>query len=74
MLGGENQGGKLCSLVYGKITAGHIDRIEKKPLFHFMRGSTAFSIGTAGCNFHCIFCQNFDMFQYPRERQAEILS
>ena len=49
----ENQDGKLYSLVYGKIIAEHIDPIEKKPLFNFLPGSRAFSIGTVGCNFHC---------------------
>jgi hypothetical protein len=42
----ENRGGKLYSLVYGKIVAEHIDPIEKKPLFNFLQGSRAFSIGT----------------------------
>jgi pyruvate formate lyase activating enzyme len=45
-----------------------IDPIEKKPLFHFHPGSTAFSIATAGCNFRCTFCQNADISQMPRER------
>jgi len=43
-----NRGGKLFSLVYGKIIAEHIDSIEKKPLFNFLPGSRAFSIGTVG--------------------------
>jgi len=68
----HNQGGILYSLVYGKVIAEHIDPIEKKPLFHFLPGSRAFSIGTVGCNFHCRFCQNFDISQYPREHQGEI--
>lgn len=63
----ENRGGKLHSLVYGKILAEHIDPIEKKPLFHFLPGSRAFSIGTVGCNFHCKHCQNSDISQYPHE-------
>ena len=69
----ENLGGKLYSLVYGKIIAEHIDPIEKKPLFNFLPGSTAFSIGTVGCNFHCKHCQNFDISQYPREHGREIV-
>ena len=48
----ENRGGRLYSLVYGRIIAEHIDPIEKKPLFNFLPGSRAFSIGTVGCNFH----------------------
>jgi pyruvate formate lyase activating enzyme len=69
----ENQGGKLYNLVYGKIVAEHIDPIEKKPLFNFLPGSRAFSIGTVGCNFHCKHCQNFDISQYPHEHGGEII-
>ena len=69
----ENRGGKLYSLVYGKIIAEHIDPIEKKPLFNFLPGSKAFSIGTVGCNFHCKHCQNFDISQYPHEHGGEIV-
>jgi len=54
----QNLGGKLYSLVYGKIVAEHIDPIEKKPLFNFLPGSRAYSIGTVGCNFRCRHCQN----------------
>lgn len=38
-----------------------VDPIEKKPLFHFLPGSSVFSIGTAGCNLGCLFCQNWDI-------------
>ncbi len=69
----ENRDGKLYSLVYGKIIAEHIDPIEKKPLFNFLPGSKAFSIGTVGCNFHCKHCQNFDISQYPQEHRGEII-
>jgi pyruvate formate lyase activating enzyme len=66
----ENREGKLYSLVYGKIIAEHIDPIEKKPLFHFLPGSTAYSIGTVGCNFHCLHCQNADISQYSRGQRV----
>ena len=69
----ENRGGKLYSLVYGKIIAEHIDPIEKKPLFNFLPGSRAFSIGTVGCNFHCKHCQNSDISQYPHEHGGVII-
>ncbi len=69
----ENQGGKLYSLVYGKIVAEHIDPVEKKPLFNFLPGSRAFSIGTVGCNFQCKHCQNFDISQYPQQHNGEII-
>jgi pyruvate formate lyase activating enzyme len=59
----KNTGGKLFLLVYGKVVAEHVDSIEKKPLYHFLPGSAAYSIGTIGCNFRCGFCQNFDISQ-----------
>jgi len=68
-----NRGGTLYSLVNGKIIAEHIDPIEKKPLFNFLPGSKAFSIGTVGCNFHCKHCQNFDISKYPHEHKGEII-
>lgn len=64
----ENRGGTLYSLVYGKAISAAVDPIEKKPLYHFYPGSTAFSIATVGCNFRCVFCQNADISQAPRER------
>jgi pyruvate formate lyase activating enzyme len=66
----ENRAGQLWSLVYGKLIAQHIDPIEKKPLFHFYPGSRSYSIATAGCNFRCLFCQNADISQGPRELGA----
>lgn len=59
----ENQDGKLYSLVYGKPCAVEVDPVEKKPQYHFLPGSTALSIGTAGCNLACAFCQNWHMSQ-----------
>jgi len=69
----ENRGGRLYSLVYGRIIAEHIDPIEKKPLFNFLPGSRAFSLGTVGCNFRCKHCQNFDISQYPQEHAGDII-
>lgn len=63
----ENRNGILESLVYGKVIAENIDPVEKKPLFHVYPGSKSFSIATVGCNFRCIFCQNHDISQMPRE-------
>jgi pyruvate formate lyase activating enzyme len=59
----ENREGILYSLVYGKIVAKHIDPIEKKPLFNFLPKTETYSISTVGCNFRCLFCQNFDISQ-----------
>lgn len=63
----ETRDGKLYSLVYANPTAIHIDPIEKKPLFHFLPATTAFSIATAGCNFRCKFCQNWEISQFKPE-------
>lgn len=65
----ENCSGKLQSLVYGKIIAGHCDPIEKKPLFHFLPGTRSYSIATVGCNFRCVFCQNADISQMPTDQK-----
>jgi len=58
----------LYTLVYERTIAQHVDPIEKKPLFHFQPGSRTFSIATAGCNFRCAFCQNWEISQLPREQ------
>lgn len=57
----ENRGGVLYTRVYGQVIAGNVDPIEKKPLFHFAPGSFSMSIATPGCNFHCVFCQNWSI-------------
>ena len=67
----ENREGILYTLVYELPCATHIDPIEKKPLFHFFPGSKAFSIATAGCNFHCLHCQNHDISQVS-EKQCSV--
>jgi len=68
----ENRDGTLVSLVYGRVIANHVDPIEKKPLFHFLPGTLAYSIATVGCNFQCGFCQNWQISQWPRGRAGEM--
>jgi len=63
----KNISNNLYSLVYGKPVAMNIDPIEKKPLYHFLPGTSSFSIGTFGCNMQCKFCQNWDMSQRDME-------
>jgi pyruvate formate lyase activating enzyme len=63
----KNIGGRLFSLVYAKVVAEHVDPIEKKPLFHFLPGTLAYSISTVGCNFKCLHCQNFDISQWAED-------
>ena len=55
--------GRLYLLVYGRVMAGHIDPIEKKPVVHFRPGSKVFSIATSGCSWACAYCQNSDISQ-----------
>ena len=62
----ENRDGTLYSTVYGSVVAAALDPIEKKPLFHVAPGSTAWSVATPGCPFHCAFCQNWEIAQGPR--------
>jgi pyruvate formate lyase activating enzyme len=58
-----NRGGKGEIPYYGYITALALDPIEKKPLYHFRPGSQILSLGFAGCNLHCPFCQNWHISQ-----------
>src|SRR5512147_2301628 len=59
----ENRDGSYYSLVYGNPCAVHLDAIEKKALFHVLPGTTSLSLATVGCNFHCKFCQNWEISQ-----------
>ena len=70
----ENRNGTLYTLVYGKVAASHVDPIEKKPFFHVLPGTAAFSIATVGCNIECKFCQNWQLSQAsPGERQEQFM-
>jgi len=58
-----NKGGILYSEVYNKTTGISLDPIEKKPLYHYHPGEKILSLGAKGCNFHCLFCQNWHISQ-----------
>jgi len=62
-----NDSGALKTLVLNRLVSAWPDAIEKKPLFHVLPGSRAFSIATAGCNFRCNYCQNWQISQAPRQ-------
>jgi pyruvate formate lyase activating enzyme len=63
-----NHGGTVYSIAYGNPCAVHIDPIEKKPFFHVLPSTRAFSIAAAGCNLRCLNCQNWEISQVsPRE-------
>ena len=61
-----NQKGILYTLVYDKVVSRSVEPVEKKPLYHFHPGSTAYSIATVGCNLRCAFCQNWQISQWPK--------
>jgi len=63
----KNVGGQIQALTYHRVAATHSDPIEKKPLYHFLPGSTSFSIAAMGCNFSCTFCQNHSLSMVKNE-------
>ncbi len=56
-----NKNGVLYTLVYDRVVSRSVEPVEKKPLYHFYPGSTAYSIATVGCNLRCAFCQNWEL-------------
>lgn len=63
----ENQGGRLMTLTWGNPCSLAVDPVEKKPFFHLLPGTRSFSLATAGCNFDCKFCQNWEISQVRPE-------
>lgn len=63
--------GVLTLATYGRASGFCLDPIEKKPLHHFLPGSSVLSFGTAGCNLGCRFCQNWVI---SKSRDQERLS
>lgn len=53
----------LTAEAYGRISSLALDPIEKKPLYHVKPGATILSLGSYGCNFRCVFCQNWTISQ-----------
>jgi len=62
-----NYNGELYLLVKNRPYALAIDPIEKKPFYHLLPSTYSFSLGTVGCNFHCLWCQNWEMSQIIKE-------
>jgi len=69
----ENRGGTYYTLVHSRPCSWHVDPIEKKPLFHFLPGTNAFSIATVGCNIECKFCQNWQTSQIRPEQSLDYI-
>ena len=65
----QNISGILYTHNYAKLVATNIDPVEKKPLYHFLPGTSTFSIASAGCNFTCGFCQNWEISQFDFSNQ-----
>ncbi len=55
------EGDAVVLTTYGRSSGFCVDPIEKKPLDHFLPGTSVLSFGTAGCNLGCKFCQNWDI-------------
>ena len=56
-----NKSGDVYSTIYGVVSSMAADPIEKKPVYHYFPGSKCFSLGSFGCNFRCVFCQNWEI-------------
>src|SRR5690349_15393156 len=57
----QRVGDEMVLTTYGRSSGFCVDPIEKKPLNHFLPGTSVLSFGTAGCNLGCRFCQNWDI-------------
>jgi len=66
-----NEGGRVVLTTYGRSSGYCVDPIEKKPLNHFLPGTSVLSFGTAGCNLSCKFCQNWDI---SKSRELDTLA
>src|SRR3989338_8842079 len=66
-----NQAGQIVLTTYGRSSGFCVDPIEKKPLNHFLPGTSVLSFGTAGCNLACKFCQNWDI---SKSREMDTLA
>ena len=67
-----NIDGKLCAVTYGFPSAVHVDPVEKKPLNHFLPGTSIYSLATVGCNLHCKNCQNWEISQRNPEDASAV--
>ncbi len=66
-----NLDGEIVLTTYGRSSGFAVDPIEKKPLNHFLPGTSVLSFGTAGCNLACKFCQNWDI---SKSREIDTLA
>jgi pyruvate formate lyase activating enzyme len=59
-----NRAGVLYSMNFARVSALHLDPVEKKPLYHFFPGKHILSLGSVGCNLDCSFCQNCEISRW----------
>jgi len=64
------EGGEVVLTTYARSSGFCVDPIEKKPLYHFLPGTSVLSFGTAGCNLSCRFCQNWEL---SHARETDVL-
>jgi pyruvate formate lyase activating enzyme len=69
----KNIDGTLYALTYGKAIALALDPIEKKPFYHFHPKARTLSFSTVGCNFSCLYCQNWEISQ-PKKIEGQDIS
>ncbi len=62
-----NHNGRGYTLAYGNPCAVNLDPIERVPFLHVLPGSRALCVATAGCTFHCAFCENWAFSQAKPE-------
>ncbi|MBN8645436.1 MAG: AmmeMemoRadiSam system radical SAM enzyme, partial [Planctomycetes bacterium] len=67
----QNLNHEVVLTTYGRSSGFCIDPIEKKPLNHYLPGTSILSFGTAGCNLGCRFCQNWDI---SKSREIDTLA
>ena len=67
----KRDGDRIVLTTYGRSSGFCVDPIEKKPLNHFLPGTSVLSFGTAGCNLACRFCQNWDI---SKSREIDTLA
>src|SRR3990170_2175511 len=65
-----NQDGVL-RVPWGYVAALQCDPTEKKPFFHLFPGSETLTFGMLGCDFHCVYCQNWVTSQALRDPLSE---
>jgi len=65
------EGDRIVLTTYGRSSGFCVDPIEKKPLNHFLPGTSVLSFGTAGCNLACKFCQNWGI---SKSRETDTLA